>query len=111
MTGRRRPFRSEFLFLEAEGPPGLETQTEAYSEVATMLDPRPVVIRTMDLGGDKIPRFDRTTNDMALRAGLRGLAYSLAEKTMFRTQILAILRAAQKGNVRIMFPMVMGVAT
>ena len=75
-----------------------------------MLDPLPVVIRTMDLGGDKMPRFNRTANDMAFRTGLRGLAYSLAEKTMFRTQILAILRAAQRGNVKIMFPMVMGVA-
>jgi phosphoenolpyruvate-protein phosphotransferase (PTS system enzyme I) len=103
-------FRSEFLFLEAERPPDLEAQTAAYSEVATMLDPRPVVIRTMDLGGDKRPLFDRTANDMALRVRLRGLAYSLAEKTMFRTQILAILRAAQGGNVKIMFPMVIGVA-
>ncbi len=103
-------FRSEFLFLEAERPPDLETQTAAYSEVAGMLDPRPVVIRTMDLGGDKMPRFDGIANDMALRTGLRGLAYSLAEKAMFRTQILAILRAAQRGNVKIMFPMVMGVA-
>jgi phosphotransferase system enzyme I (PtsI) len=102
-------FRSEFLFLHAEQPPDLETQIAAYSEVATMLDPRPVVIRTMDLGGDKIPLFDRTGNDMAFRTGLRGLAYSLTEKTMFHTQILAILRAAQRGNVRIMFPMVMGV--
>jgi phosphotransferase system enzyme I (PtsI) len=103
-------FRSEFLFLEAERPPDLETQTAAYAEVATMLKPRPVVIRTMDLGGDKMPRFDSTANDMALRAGLRGLAYSLAEKAYFRTQILAILRAAQRGNVKIMFPMVIGVA-
>jgi len=103
-------FRSEFLFLEAEQPPNLEAQMVAYSEVAAMLDPRPVVIRTMDLGGDKMPRFDRTANNMAWRTPLRGLAYSLSEKTMFRTQILAILRAAQQGNVKIMFPMVMGVA-
>lgn len=103
-------FRSEFLFLESERPPDLETQVAAYAEVASMLAPRPVIIRTMDLGGDKMPRFDHTASDMALRAGLRGLAYSLAEKTLFRTQILAILRAAQRGNVKIMFPMVMGMA-
>ena len=103
-------FRSEFMFLEAERPPDLEVQTAAYSEVAVMLDPRPVIIRTMDLGGDKIPIFNRTANDMAWRTPLRGLAYSLSEKTMFRVQILAILRAAQRGNVKIMFPMVMGVA-
>ena len=100
-------FRSEFLFLEAEQPPVLEAQIAAYSEVATMLDPRPVIIRTMDLGGDKMPRFIRTAS-MTRHTGPRGLAYSLSEKTMFRTQILAILRAAQRGNVKIMFPMVIG---
>jgi phosphoenolpyruvate-protein kinase (PTS system EI component) len=75
-----------------------------------MLNPRPVIIRTMDLGGDKMPRFSRSEDIRNLRSGLRGLAYSLVEKKMFATQILAISRAAKKGNVRIMFPMVMGVA-
>lgn len=103
-------FRSEFLFLEAEQPPGLDTQMAAYSEVAALLNPRLVIIRTMDLGGEKIPPFDRQAAGMIWRTGLRGLAYSLSERTLFRTQILAILRAAQKGNVKIMFPMVMGVA-
>ncbi len=101
-------FRSEFLFLAAEEPPDLKTQTAVYSEVASVLDPHPVIIRTMDIGGDKMPRFEGAANLTALRSGLRGLAYSLAEKKMFRTQIIAILRAAQRGNVRIMFPMVMG---
>jgi phosphoenolpyruvate-protein phosphotransferase (PTS system enzyme I) len=103
-------FRSEFLFLEADQPPGLELQVAAYSEVAAMLNPLPVVIRTMDLGGDKIPRFARPTDRMTGPDGLRGLSYSLAEQTMFRTQILALLRAAQRGNVKIMFPMIVGSA-
>jgi phosphoenolpyruvate-protein phosphotransferase (PTS system enzyme I) len=103
-------FRSEFLFLEAQQPPDLDFQIAAYSEVATMLNPLPVIIRTMDLGGDKIPRFNHTANSITRSTGQRGLAYSLSEKTMFRTQILAILRAAQRGNVKIMFPMVMGLA-
>ena len=103
-------FRSEFLFLDVEQPPDLDTQFAVYSAVAKTLNPCPVVIRTMDLGGDKIPNFNRTENDLALRTGKRGLAFSLAEKTMFRTQLQAILRAAQEGDVRIMFPMVMGVA-
>jgi phosphotransferase system enzyme I (PtsI) len=64
----------------------------------------------MDLGGEKIPRFARPENDWALRTGKRGLAFALAEKQMFRTQLQAILRAAQGGDVRIMFPMVIGVA-
>jgi len=99
-------FRSEYLFLQAAQPPDLEAQTAAYSEVATMLNPRPVTIRTMDLGGDKIPRFDGNEASSLLRTGVRGLAYSLAEGDLFRIQIAAIVRAAQKGNVRIMFPMV-----
>ncbi|MEO5917036.1 MAG: phosphoenolpyruvate--protein phosphotransferase [Luteolibacter sp.] len=103
-------FRSEFLFLDADLAPDLESQAAAYTEVAALFHPMPVVIRTMDLGGDKIPRFIRMTNDPAMRAGMRGLAYSLAEKKLFRIQILAILRAARRGNVKLMFPMVMGVA-
>jgi len=103
-------FRSEFLFLSASHPPDLEAQTAAYTEVASLLNPLPVVIRTMDLGGDKIPLFNRTANDLAFGSGLRGLAYSLSEKELFRTQLRALCRAAQKGNVKIMFPMVMGVA-
>jgi phosphoenolpyruvate-protein phosphotransferase len=103
-------FRSEFLFLDVDHPPDLDVQSAAYSEVARMLSPRSVVIRTMDLGGEKIPRFSRPDHDVALRTGKRGLMYSLAEKVMFRTQIQAIHRAAQGGNVRIMFPMVMGVS-
>ncbi|MDD5170065.1 MAG: phosphoenolpyruvate--protein phosphotransferase [Syntrophales bacterium] len=104
-------FRSEFLFLGVEQPPDLDMQFAAYSTVAKMLHPRPVVIRTMDLGGDKIPSFNGAEkNDLTFRMGKRGLAFSLTEKTMFRTQLRAILRAAQGDNVRIMFPMVMSVA-
>ncbi len=103
-------FRSEFLFLDVAQPPDLDMQVAAYSAVARKLNPCPVVIRTMDFGGDKIPRFNRAESDLALRMGRRGLAFSLTEKNMFRTQIQAILRAAQVGDVRIMFPMVTGVA-
>ncbi|MBN2035216.1 MAG: phosphoenolpyruvate--protein phosphotransferase [Chitinispirillaceae bacterium] len=101
-------FRSEYLFLHAAQPPDLDTQTAAYSEVAAMLNPRPVTIRTMDLGGDKIPRFDGNEASTILRTGVRGLAFSLAEGNLFHIQITAIVRAAQKGNVRILFPMVTG---
>ncbi|MGA2322814.1 MAG: phosphoenolpyruvate--protein phosphotransferase [Sedimentisphaerales bacterium] len=103
-------FRSEFLFLDVAQPPDLDMQVAAYSAVARKLNPYPVVIRTMDFGGDKIPRFSHAESDIALRMGRRGLAFSLTEKNMFRTQIQAILRAAQVGDVRIMFPMVTGVA-
>lgn len=102
-------FRSDFLFLDALKPPDLDMQVGIYSSVAKMLNSSAVVIRTMDFGGDKIPHFNNPVSEMILRTGKRGLAFSLAEKTMFRTQIQAILRAAQVGDVRIMFPMVMGV--
>lgn len=101
-------FRSEFLFLDAGRPPDLESQLAAYCGVATALNPRPVVIRTMDLGGDKMPRFSLPSTDVALRGGLRGLAFSLSERSLFLSQLQAILRAARTGNVRILFPMVMG---
>ena len=103
-------FRSEFLFLDVAQAPTLEMQVAAYSSVAQMLHPHPVVIRTMDFGGDKIPQFSLAESALAFRAGKRGLAFSLAEKSMFRAQIQAILQATQAGDVRIMFPMVMGVA-
>jgi phosphoenolpyruvate-protein kinase (PTS system EI component) len=64
----------------------------------------------MDLGGDKIPRRSMTANETALHLGKRGLALSLAQPALFRTQIRAILRAARGGAARIMFPMVMGAA-
>jgi phosphoenolpyruvate-protein phosphotransferase (PTS system enzyme I) len=103
-------FRSEFLFLEAEQPPDFNTQSAIYSAVAKTIDPEPVVIRTMDIGGDKIPFFNRSGSILASGMGKRGLAFSLTEKTMFRTQIRAILKSAQDSNVRIMFPMVTGAA-
>jgi phosphotransferase system enzyme I (PtsI) len=103
-------FRSEFLFLKGDRPPDLKAQYAAYSSVARLLQPRPVVIRTMDLGGDKIPRFSRKDAMAKSHGNKRGLAYSLSEKTLFRTQLQAIVRATGNGNVRIMFPMVMGVA-
>ncbi len=99
-------FRSEYLFLQAAQPPDLDAQTAAYSEVAVMLNPHPITIRTMDLGGDKIPPYSENEALSILRTGVRGLAYSLAEGNLFRIQITAILRAAQKGTVHIMFPMV-----
>jgi phosphoenolpyruvate-protein phosphotransferase (PTS system enzyme I) len=103
-------FRSEFLFLDVAQPPALEAQTTIYSALARTLNPRPIVIRTMDFGGDKIPRFNRAESAVAFRTGKRGLAFSLTEKSMFRTQLQAILRSAHFGDLRIMFPMVMGVS-
>jgi phosphoenolpyruvate-protein phosphotransferase (PTS system enzyme I) len=103
-------FRSEFLFLDVAQAPTLDMQIMSYSAVAKMLNPNPVIIRTMDFGGDKVPKFNRTESALAFRTGKRGLAFSLSEKAMFRTQLQAILRSSKAGDIRIMFPMVMGVA-
>ncbi len=103
-------FRSEFLFLDVAQPPTLDEQVAAYSAVARAIHPSGVVIRTMDFGGDKIPKFNCPESELSFRMGKRGLAFSLTEKTMFRTQLQAILRSARDGDVRILFPMVTGVA-
>jgi phosphoenolpyruvate-protein phosphotransferase (PTS system enzyme I) len=103
-------FRSEFLFLDMAQPPTLDMQVASYSAVAKMLNPNPVIIRTMDFGGDKVPRFNHTESALSFRTGKRGLAFSLSEKAMFRTQLHAILMSLYAGDLRIMFPMVMGVA-
>ncbi len=103
-------FRSELFFLDVAEPPALEAQVAAYSAVARAINSLPVVIRSMDFGGDKLPRFNNVETAAALRAGKRGLAFSLTERALFRTQIQAILRAGECGETRILFPMVTGVA-
>ena len=103
-------FRSEFLFLDVDALPDIDAQEAVYARVAQAVSPHAVVIRTMDLGGDKLPRFTHYADDLKLRLGKRGLAYSLTEKTMFRTQLRAIIRAARQADVRLMFPMVLGLA-
>ncbi|MDI3341013.1 MAG: phosphoenolpyruvate--protein phosphotransferase [Sphaerobacter sp.] len=99
-------FRTEFLFLDRPEPPSEEEQYAAYRQVATLMAHRPVVIRTLDVGGDKpLPgvRMEREDNPFL---GTRGLRLSLRYLDLFRTQIRAILRAAAHGNVWMMFPMV-----
>lgn len=97
-------------FLDVTHPPTLDEQVAAYSAVARAIHPGGVVIRTMDFGGDKIPKFTCSESELTFRMGKRGLAFSLSEKTMFRTQIQAILRSTREGDVRVLFPMVTGVA-
>lgn len=103
-------FRSEYLFLDTDQPPSRSVQGKAYESVIRALQPRPVVIRTMDLGGDKVPRFAQPDDALRLRSGQRGIAYSLSEQKLFRIQLQAILEAAGEEPARIMFPMVRGVA-
>ena len=99
-------YRTEFFYLGRPHLPGEEEQTEAYRNVAEQLHPRPVIIRTMDLGGDKVASYMRSDDEANPFLGWRGIRFALHHPEVFRTQIRAILRAATVGNVKMMFPMV-----
>ena len=102
-------YRTEFLFMGRRDLPGEEEHYRNYRQILEQLDPRPVTIRTFDLGGDKLPvgMRERAENPAL---GLRAIRYCLRHPDMFRDQLRALLRAGVHGNLRIMFPMVSGVA-
>lgn len=98
-------FRSEFLFLGGHVP-GEEAQYKAYRNVVESMEGRPVTIRTMDIGGDKVlPEFGAQDEKNPL-LGWRAIRFCLSKTEIFRTQLRAILRASLHGDVRIMFPMI-----
>jgi phosphoenolpyruvate-protein phosphotransferase (PTS system enzyme I) len=99
-------FRTEYLFLNRDRLPGEEQQYEAYREAAAALKPLPVVIRTLDLGGDKFLAHMQLPNELNPFLGWRAIRISLQERDIFRAQLRAILRASIEGNVRVMYPMI-----
>jgi phosphotransferase system enzyme I (PtsI) len=100
-------YRTEFLYLGKQGHPSEEEHAEAYRTVLRALDPKPVVIRTLDLGADKFPEHrDLGLDERNPALGLRSVRLCLRNLTLFKTQMRAILRASAWGDVRIMFPMV-----
>jgi phosphoenolpyruvate-protein kinase (PTS system EI component) len=102
-------FRTEYLFLDEPVAPSFERQREMYCQVAASLDGLPLVIRTLDLGGDKWPAFLKPRFEANPNLGVRGLRFSLVTaEDLFRTQIRAMLHAATVHDVRIMLPMVLG---
>lgn len=102
-------FRSEFLYMDRENLPTEEEQFEAYKKVAEGLEGKPVVIRTLDVGGDKeIPYLD-LPKEMNPFLGYRAIRVCLDKKEIFKTQLRALLRASHYGNVKIMFPMISSV--
>ena len=101
-------FRTEFMFMDSPVAPGLQRQLQVYGEAARALEGRPLTVRTLDLGGDKIPDFLTRDHEMNPHLGMRGLRFSLAERAMFETQLRAIVGAAGQGDVRVLFPMVLG---
>jgi phosphoenolpyruvate-protein phosphotransferase len=99
-------FRTEFLYLDREAPPTEEEQLAAYLDAARRLRGRPLVIRTLDIGGDKTLTYLRQPHEPNPFLGQRGLRYCLDHPGLFRPQLRAILRAAAEHPIRVMFPMV-----
>lgn len=103
-------YRSEFLYMDREKLPTEEEQFEAYKVVAEKLDGRPLVIRTLDVGGDKdLPYLD-LPKEMNPFLGYRAIRLCLDRTDIFKIQLRAILRASAYGNVKIMFPMISNIA-
>ena len=101
-------YRTEFFYLARKQLPTEEAQFGAYRSIVEAMAPRPVIIRTLDVGGDKFASYLGTPIEKNPFLGVRGLRFSLKREDIFRTQLRAIFRASPFGSVRIMFPMVIG---
>jgi phosphoenolpyruvate-protein phosphotransferase (PTS system enzyme I) len=99
-------YRTEFLFMSREIVPSEEEQVAAYSAVALAMKGQPVVMRTIDLGADKLPSLPFPEDEQNPFLGLRSIRLALKNPALFRTQLKAILRASEAGNISVMFPLV-----
>ena len=99
-------FRTEYFFISQEYLPSEEEQYKVYRQVAERMDGKPVVIRTLDVGGDKIASYLHRSPELNPFMGWRGIRFCLTRKDIFKTQLRAIYRASAHGNVKIMFPMI-----
>ena len=98
--------RTEFLYLEDTQPPSEEKQYQIYRKIFEVMCGRPVIVRTLDIGGDKPPSYLPFPDEMNPFLGWRAIRISLDEPELFKTQLRAILRAAVGHQARIMFPMI-----
>ena len=101
-------FRTEFLFINRATFPTEEEQFQVYREVAAALKPHGVIIRTLDLGGDKFASHLQISKESNPFLGWRAIRFCLAQPELFRAQLRAILRASAEGNVKMMYPMISG---
>jgi phosphoenolpyruvate-protein phosphotransferase (PTS system enzyme I) len=102
-------YRTEILYLNRETLPGEDEQYETYRKVAERVRPNPLIIRTFDLGGDKLPAGVADIADESNPfLGWRAIRFCLENQDIFKTQLRAILRASSVGNVKLMFPMISG---
>jgi phosphotransferase system enzyme I (PtsI) len=103
-------FRTEFLYLNRSEFPSEDEQYVQYLEVARLVKPHSVIIRTLDIGGDKFRSEDTSPQEVNPFLGFRAIRFCLANVDIFEAQLRAILRASAEGNVKIMYPMISGVA-
>jgi phosphotransferase system enzyme I (PtsI) len=101
-------YRTEFFYLNKPELPSEDDQHAAYRQVAEALAPAPVIIRTLDLGGDKFMSALNLPEELNPFLGWRAIRFCLARKDVFKTQLRAILRASAVGNVKLMYPMISG---
>jgi phosphotransferase system enzyme I (PtsI) len=99
-------FRTEFFYMKSARLPSEDEQYQAYRKVAELLHPHPVIIRTVDVGGDKFASYLGTEKENNPFLGWRGIRFSLERTEIFKIQLRAIFRAAVVGNVKVMFPMI-----
>ena len=99
-------FRTEFLYMDSDSLPTEDQQFESYKKVAESMNGKPVVIRTMDIGGDKPLPYLPLPEEMNPFLGYRAIRISLDRQNIFRTQLRALIRASKFGQLRIMFPMI-----
>lgn len=99
-------YRTEFLYMGRKTLPTEDEQFEAYKAVLEKMENKPVVVRTLDIGGDKELPYLRLPHEMNPFLGYRAIRLCLDEQTIFRTQLRALLRASVYGNLKIMFPMI-----
>ena len=99
-------FRTEFLYMSGSAPPSEDLQYKVYSDIARSLGGRPLIIRTLDAGGDKNIPYLGIAAEENPNLGFRAIRFCLDNPTLFKTQISAILRAGMYGNVQMMLPMI-----
>lgn len=102
-------FRTEFLYMDRDAVPTEEEQYQAYREVLEKMNPRPVVIRTLDIGGDKKLSYLPLPEEMNPFLGYRAIRIGLDQPELFKPQLRALLRASVYGNLQIMYPMISSV--
>ena len=99
-------FRSEFLYMNSDNWPDEQTQFEAYKKVLQTFKDKGVVIRTLDIGGDKTLNYFKFPHELNPFLGYRAIRLTLDQKDIFKTQLKALLRASAYGNLKIMFPLI-----